>query len=90
MFKQYRSHAWQWETPEITLPVNTLAAHEMERAVYFLPEKHRAAIRWAYVYPFISDSRVRRDIAVTRRELASLLVDGRDMLINRLAMKLNE
>lgn len=90
MFRQYRSHAWQWEMPEIHIKINTLDAHETERAVRMLPEKHRTAIRWAYVYAYIPPNAIRRELAVTRDELMQLILDGRDMLKGRLAQKLKE
>ena len=82
MFKQYRSHAWQWHRPEYKTPVNTLEAHEMEKAVAKLPDKHRAAIRWSYVFSNNPIQMARR-LAVSREGLLSLVVDGRSMLINR-------
>ena len=32
MFIQYRSHAWQWEMPKLSIPVDTIKAHEVEKA----------------------------------------------------------
>ena len=34
----------------IQTPVDTLDAVLVEKAVYALPEKHREAVRWWYVY----------------------------------------
>jgi len=90
MFRQYRSHAWQWERPEPQIQINTLDAHETERAVRTLPDKHRLAIRWAYVYSYIPPNAIRRELDVTRDGLLQLIVDGRDMLKNRLLQKLKE
>jgi hypothetical protein len=84
MFRQYRSHAWQWHVPEIKIEINTLEAHETERAVSMLPDKHRAAVRWAYVFAYIPVNAIRRDLGATRQELCQLINDGRDMLIARL------
>ena len=81
----------QWDAdPHIPEPMNTLEAHETERAVAFLPAAHRMAIRWAYVYPFISNWKMQREMAVSALTLERLLVAGRDMLINRLQKKLAE
>lgn len=88
MFRGYRSHAWQWERPEPQIQINTLDAHETERAVCSLPEKHRRAIQWAYVFQYIPPNAIRRELAVTRDGLMQLIIDGRDMLKNRLAQKL--
>lgn len=89
MFRQYRSHAWQWHVPEIKIDINTLEAHETEKAVSFLPDKHRAAIRWCYVFAHVPVSMVRRELGVTADGLVSLICNGRDILINRLRDKLH-
>ncbi len=81
----------QWDAqPHIPEALNTLEAHETERAVAFLPAAHRMAIRWAYVYPFVSNWKAQREIGVSASTLDRLLVDGRDMLISRLQKKLAE
>lgn len=82
MFRQYRSHAWQWETPTVRTPVNTLEAVAMEKAVSGLPEKHREAIRWQYVWQ-ASPGVMARRLAVTTAGLFELVEQGRTMLINR-------
>ncbi len=87
MFKQYRSHAWQWERPEIKAQINTIEASETERAVSTLPEQHRTVIRWLYVWPWVPVNAVRRDLGLTRAELAAVAVDARDMVIDRLREK---
>ncbi len=84
MFRQYQSKARQWETPEPKVALNPLAAHEVEKAVAFLPEKHRTAVRWAYVFSWIPVNRVRQELGVTRDGLGDLLDASRDMLVNRL------
>ena len=88
MFRQYRSHAWQWERPEIKARINTIEASETERAVSTLPEQHRTVIRWLYVWPWVPVNAVRRDLGLTRVELASMAVDARDMVIDRLRQSL--
>ena len=83
MFRHFRASK-QWEaSPYIGTPVNTLDAAVLEKAVYALPEKHREAIRWWYVY--------RRDpvgmarlLGVSKQGLADLVNAGRTMLQNRL------
>lgn len=85
MFRGYQSKSRQWETdPHIPVAINTLAAHEIEKVVSFLPEKHRTAIRWAYVFSHIPDARVRAELGCTRVALWALVNDARDMLVNRL------
>jgi len=82
MFKQYRSKAWQWERPEPKPTLNIPEAVEMEKAVSLLPEKHRTAIRWNYVFGG-SPVGIARDLAVTKERLLELVNEGRSMLRNR-------
>ena len=90
MFRGYRSHAWQWETPEIRIELNTLECAEVEKIVsYQLPERNRDALRWAYVYCHIPVNAIRRELAVTREGLHELICNGRTMLANRLKMRLH-
>lgn len=84
MFRQYRSHSWQWHSPEIKTELNTLECVEIEKMVSQLPDKHRTAIRWAYVFPWIAPSVIRRELALTKEGLEQLLTDARDMLVNRM------
>ena len=91
MFRGYISKARLWDIdPYIPVQINTLEAHETEKCVSFLPCKHRDAIRWWYVFPFVHEARVRVELAVTRDGLVSLLDQGRDMVKNRLREKLIE
>lgn len=83
MFRQYRSKAWQWHRPEVRTPVNIQEAVEMEKAVSLLPEKHREAIRWAYVWNGIGPVPVAKYLAVSKQGLLDLISSGRQMLINR-------
>lgn len=90
MFRLYRAPK-QWESDlQIRIEINTLAAHEIERAVSFLPDKHRTAIRWAYVFSHIHDARIRAELGATQEGLARLIHDARDMLVNRLRERLIE
>jgi DNA-directed RNA polymerase specialized sigma24 family protein len=83
MFRFAKSNSRQWEVdPPIHMEINTLAAHEIEKAVASLPEKHRTAIRWCYVFPYIQENAVRRELGATRSALEQLIIDSRDMLIN--------
>jgi DNA-directed RNA polymerase specialized sigma24 family protein len=82
MFRQYRSKAWQWERPEPKAAVNIPEAVEMEKAVSLLPEKHREAIRFAYVWCG-SPVKVSRDLGVSKQGLMDLINQGRTMLVNR-------
>lgn len=87
MFRQYRSHAWQWHMPEIKFELNTIECHEVERAVAFLPDKHRSAVRWFYVYRH-DPGAMARHLAVSTAALLKLVEDARDMLKNRLCERI--
>ena len=81
MFRQYRSHAWQWHTPELRETCDLIDAQALEKVVSTLPIKHRAAVRWAYVWrhqPYV----VCRELALDPVGLWRHLRDGRQMLIN--------
>ena len=88
MFRLYKAPP-QWEMPQIHAAANTLECAEVEKIVsYWLPEKHRDAVRWAYVFPWVPVNRVQRELAVTRAGLMELLLNGRNMVKNRLAQHL--
>lgn len=82
MFRQYRSKAFQWHAPEVKPTINIPEAVEMEKAVSQLPEKHREAIRWSYVWQDSPVATARR-LAVTKQGLLDLIHAGRSMLVNR-------
>lgn len=82
MFRQYRSKAFQWHTPELRSPVNVPEAVAMEKAVSLLPEKHREAIRWVYV-ACTGPGAVARRLVVNKEGLMELIHAGRTMLLNR-------
>lgn len=84
MFAQYRSHAWQWEMPEIHVPGTPGENMEIEKLVSELPSKHRTAVRWAYAFPWVPVSAVRQYLGVTRSGLAEMLDAARDMLLNKM------
>ena len=74
----------QWEvSPYIGVPVNTIDAAMMEKAVYALPEKHREAVRWWYVYRR-DPAAMARNLGVSKQGLADLVEAGRTMLKNRI------
>ena len=82
MFKQYRSHAWQWHRPEVKAEINTLDAAMLEKAVGKLPEKNRDAIRWSYVF-CNNPIQMARRLGVSKEGLLELVIAGRSMLKNR-------
>jgi hypothetical protein len=73
MFRQYRSKSWQWHTPELRAAVNIPEAVAMEKAVSLLPEKHREAIRWCYVFAGGPVAIMARRLAVTKEGLMELI-----------------
>ena len=81
-FRHYlSSEVWISEPPRI--PTDSQAGWGMERSVGNLPERHREAIRWHYVYPRKTPSKVAYRLAVTQAMLFQLVHDGRSMLKNR-------
>lgn len=72
-----------WHAVEISVPVNTLSAVKIEKAVGHLPEKHQTAIRWSYVHQG-PPMKAARTLAVSLSGLSELVQDGRQMLKNRL------
>ena len=74
----------QWDVaPHIPVPLNTLDAVLVEKAVAALPEKHRAAVRWSYVHCG-NPLAMARTLAVSKQGLADLVDAGRTMLKNRI------
>ena len=83
MFRNFRASK-QWEaSPYIGTPVDTLDAALIEKAVYALPEKHREAVRWWYVYRR-DPVAMARNLGVSKQGLADLVEAGRTMLKNRI------
>ena len=89
MFRLYKAPP-QWEARELKVEINTLEAHEIEKMVSQLPEKPRAALRWAYVYSYIHHGAIQRKLAVTTAELETLINNARDMLKNRLQQRITD
>ena len=84
MFRMYQSKSRQWEaSPHIGTPVDAIDAALMEQAVYALPEKHREAVRWWYVYRR-DPAAMARSLGVSKQGLADLVEAGRTMLQNKL------
>ena len=90
MFRMYQSKARQWEMPVIQVQASPRDNLEIERAVSWLPEKHRMAIRWGYCFPWTPVSAILRELAVNRDGLYEMLCQARDMLINRLKQHMKE
>ena len=84
MFRMYQSKSRQWEaSPHIGTPVDAIDAALMEQAVYALPEKHREAVRWWYVYRR-DPAAMARNLGVSKQGLADLVEAGRTLLQNKL------
>lgn len=81
IWKLGKSNGRQWDQPELRAAVDTLDAVEIEKAVSALPDKHRSAVRWAYVFKY-SPSRATRELAVSMDGLDALVRSGRTMLKN--------
>ena len=74
----------QWEvSPYIGVPVNTIDAMLIEKAVSALPVKHREAVRWWYVYRR-DPVAMARNLGVSKQGLADLVEACRTMLKNRI------
>ena len=84
MFRQYRAPRQYEHQATIRVEVNSLEAHETEKAVASLPMDHRDAIRWFYVFNK-NPLGMARSLAVSTDGLLDLVTDGRDMLKNRLS-----
>ena len=82
MFRGFKSSE-AWGYAEVSIPIAPLDAADMEKRVYDLPERNRDSIRWAYVYR-IKPWRFCRAMGVSQAQLATLIHDGRQMLVNRL------
>jgi DNA-directed RNA polymerase specialized sigma24 family protein len=77
-----KSNSRQWHSPEAREDTDILDGHAMEKAVAALPEAHRDAIRWCYVWR-TTPAQARRRLGVTSQGLQRLVCDGRTMLTNR-------
>jgi hypothetical protein len=66
----------------VTVPLNQLDAQAMEKGVSALPESHKFALRWCYVYGG-QPRRAAAHVGETLEGLQVLIVNSRQMLINR-------
>ena len=82
IWKLGRSGGRQWHEPEFRPACDTLDGMAMEKAVAALPELHKSALRWFYVYRY-GEQKFRREAGLTRDGLVQVLKDARQMLINR-------
>lgn len=84
MFRQAKTPRQHEEDLYIPMPIDTQDGHILEKAVSALPEKHRAVIRWYYVFPYVPENKIRRECGLTREMLAQIAIDARNMLHNRI------
>ena len=84
MFRQYRAPRQYEHQATVHIQINSIEAHEVEKAVSSLPDKHRDAIRWFYVFNK-NPLGMARNLAVSTDGLLDLVTDARDMLKNRLS-----
>lgn len=82
IWKLGKSNGRQWHQPEFRPACDVLDGMALEKAVFKLPEPHRAAIRWAYVYKR-HPAEFCKAQAMSKATLGILINDGRRMLINR-------
>lgn len=81
MFRQYRSPP-SWVQTETRMSIDPLMAQATEKAVTALPNYHRAAVQWCYVFRS-NPRKVCKALGVSHEGLGLLIRDGRQMLINR-------
>jgi hypothetical protein len=81
MFRQYRSHAWQWHSPGYRPTCDILQAQEVEKLMRHLPKRHRDALVWSYVVRS-GPAHARKVLACSYSELGELINQGRSMVSN--------
>lgn len=83
MFKTtFKSNSFQWHAPEYRPTCDVIDAQYMEKQVCKLPKKERDALVWWYVYK-TGALKARKFFGETLEGLNGLVVNGRQMLINR-------
>jgi hypothetical protein len=94
IWKLGKSNGRQWHTPEYRAACDMLDGMRLEKAVYALPDLHREALRWAYVFQY-GEGRFRKKHGLIKKlgdrkttdmradSLYQVLQDARNMLINR-------
>lgn len=82
MFRNFRASK-QWEaSPHIPTAIDSLDGLLIERVVSSLPDKHKAVLRWFYVFPSLHCNAMRRNLALTQDAMLQLLNDSRSMANN--------
>lgn len=81
MFRGYRSSD-QWSGHVVGDPVDSADAVRVQKVFVGLPELHRHALQWFYVYP-VAPRRMAQALGLTLDGLAQCVIDGRTMMKNR-------
>ena len=63
-------------------PVDSKEAIRLQKVFVTLPELHRHALQWHYVYP-VNPRRMAQELGLTLEGLGQAVIDARDMLKNR-------
>ena len=83
MFRLYRSSdAAQQYGAQTAEKVDAIDAQRMQKAITALPAKHRQALSWAYIKR-TNPRKAAASLGLTMQELADMVTDARQMLINR-------
>lgn len=81
MFRNYRAEGYHEVV--ISVPIDSKDGQHIEKVVAALPEKHRTALQWHYVKPYIPVRKVRQALGVTLDGLHDLTNQARAMVKNR-------
>lgn len=82
MFRAFRVSR-QWDAaPHIPQLINSLDGLLIERVVSVMPDKHKAALRWFYVFPSLHAKAMQRNLGLTEAGLQQMLLDARNMATN--------
>lgn len=71
-----------WTGASTSVPLDPLDAQAIEKAVSALPEQHRFAVRWCYVFGG-QPRKAAQHVGESMEGLYALIVNGRQMLISR-------
>lgn len=83
MFKTtFKSNSFQWHQPEFRPTCDTLDAVVIEKAICKLPKANRDALVWWYIYR-CGALKARKAFGVTEAGLNDLVVNGRQMMMDR-------
>lgn len=84
MFAFYRStEANRVYGAESSIPVNQPDAVLIAKGIVALPDKHRRAVDWYYASRAKNPIAQARELGQTMEGLAQLVIDGRQMMLNR-------